>query len=91
MSFLSQTAGWYSSQPGLSCKHIRDSGGPKRDGEYWIDPGRSGKPFKVFCDMTTDGGMLWKVVGAKITSKNYSICRNAAKGTTGSKLFTTLD
>ncbi|KAL9969848.1 hypothetical protein ACROYT_G022116 [Oculina patagonica] len=39
-----------------SCKHIRDSGDSKGDGEYWIDPENSGNPWKVFCDMTTDGG-----------------------------------
>ncbi|XP_078345785.1 uncharacterized protein LOC144631267 [Oculina patagonica] len=39
-----------------SCKDIRDSGDSKGDGEYWIDPEKSGKPLNVFCDMTTDGG-----------------------------------
>lgn len=39
-----------------SCKDIRDSGDFKGDGEYWIDPEKSGKPFKVFCNMTSDGG-----------------------------------
>ena len=48
--------GWYSFRPGLSCKHIRDFGNPKGDGEYWIDPENNGNPLKVFCDMTTDGG-----------------------------------
>ncbi|XP_068762529.1 uncharacterized protein [Montipora capricornis] len=43
-------------QPGESCKHILDSGFSVGDGEYWIDPGNLGNPFKVFCDMTTDGG-----------------------------------
>ncbi|KAL9957490.1 hypothetical protein ACROYT_G039128 [Oculina patagonica] len=37
-----------------SCKHILDSGGSRGDGEYWIDPGKSGTPLKVLCDMTTD-------------------------------------
>ena len=60
--FLFQTVGWYSGQPGRSCKHIRDSGGSRGDGEYWIDPERSGNSLKVFCDMTTDGGMLWIVI-----------------------------
>ena len=26
------------------------------DGVYWIDPGSTGAPFAVWCDMTTDGG-----------------------------------
>ena len=42
--------------PGISCKDIRDSGFSKGDGEYWINPGWSGDPLKVYCDMTTDGG-----------------------------------
>lgn len=33
-----------------------------KDGEYWIDPEKSGNPLKVFCDMTTDGGKIQKVV-----------------------------
>ncbi|XP_020618435.1 uncharacterized protein LOC110056322 [Orbicella faveolata] len=48
--------GLYSNQPAHSCKDIRDSGDSKGDGEYWIDPEKSGNPFKVYCDMTTDGG-----------------------------------
>ena len=52
--------GLYSNQPAHahSCKDIRDSGDSKGDGEYWIDPEKSGNPLKVFCDMTTDGGKL---------------------------------
>ena len=45
-----------STQPAHSRKDIRDSGNSKGDGEYWIDPDKSGNPLKVFCDMTTDGG-----------------------------------
>jgi len=48
--------GLNSNQPAHSCKDIRDSGDSKGDGEYWIDPEKSGNPFKVYCDMTTDGG-----------------------------------
>ena len=59
MFFLFEIVDGYSGQPGRSCKHIRDSGGSRGDGEYWIDPERNGNPLKVFCDMTTDGGMLW--------------------------------
>ncbi|KAK3735315.1 hypothetical protein QZH41_018726 [Actinostola sp. cb2023] len=39
-----------------SCKEILVSGESKGDGEYWIDPGNTGNPLKVYCDMTTDGG-----------------------------------
>ena len=44
------------STPGRSCKDIVLSGIPVRSGEYWIDPENSGNPFKVFCDMSTNGG-----------------------------------
>ena len=42
--------------PGTSCKDILDSGDAQGDGEYWIDPTASGDPFRVYCDMVTDGG-----------------------------------
>ncbi|XP_028515824.1 uncharacterized protein LOC114575341 [Exaiptasia diaphana] len=41
---------------GHSCKKIKDLGDSRGDGEYWIDPGNTGQPFTVYCDMTTDGG-----------------------------------
>ena len=50
--------GWIYDHPALSCKNIRDLGDSKGDGEYWIDPAKNGKPLKVYCDMTTDGGLL---------------------------------
>ena len=46
--------------PGLSCKDIRDITNSNRNGEYWIDPEGKGNPFKVYCDMTTDGGKFKK-------------------------------
>ena len=54
--FRPEAKGWYSHYPAHSCIDIRDSGDSKGDGEYWIDPARSGNPLKVFCDMTTGGG-----------------------------------
>ena len=42
--------------PGQSCKDIRQSEATVGDGEYWINPSSSGKPIKVYCDMTTDKG-----------------------------------
>ncbi|KAK2566533.1 hypothetical protein P5673_009157, partial [Acropora cervicornis] len=42
--------------PGVSCKDIRESTNAQDNGEYWIDPKGTGLPFKVYCDMTTDGG-----------------------------------
>ena len=56
--FFAAIKGLYSNQPGHSCKDIRDSGDSKGDGEYWIDPEKGGHSFKVYCDMTTDGGKL---------------------------------
>ena len=70
-SFCFQTVGWYSDQSGRSCKHIRDSGGSRGDGEYWIDPEKGGNPLKVFCDMTTDEGMLW-IMKTMIMSKTIA-------------------
>ena len=55
-SFTAATLGWYSHDPAQSCKDIQESGFSKGDGEYWIDPGRSGNPLRVYCDMTTDRG-----------------------------------
>ena len=51
-----ETRCWNFDDPGTSCKDILDSGFSKGDGEYWINPGWSGDPLKVYCDMTTDGG-----------------------------------
>ena len=48
--------GWDSSHPAFSCKEILDSGHSRGDGEYWIDPEKSGNPLKVFCDMSRYGG-----------------------------------
>ena len=63
---------------------IRNSGGSRGDGEYWIDPACSGNPLNAFCDMTNDGGMLWIKIGTKIR-----ICQSTVKGATGSKLLQT--
>ncbi|KAK3738719.1 hypothetical protein QZH41_018084, partial [Actinostola sp. cb2023] len=43
------------SNPGKSCKHIKLNAVVTTDGPQWIDPQNSGKPFKVYCDMSTDG------------------------------------
>ena len=55
-SITLEIQGWDFDYPGTSCKNILDSGFSKGDGEYWINPGWSGDPLKVYCDMTTDGG-----------------------------------
>ena len=49
------------SHPALSCKEILDSGHSKGDGEYWIDPEKSGKPLRVYCDMSRYGGKRMNV------------------------------
>jgi len=54
--------GSHPDHPAHSCKEIRDIANSKQSGEYWIDPKRSGNPLKVYCDMTTDGGMFWNVL-----------------------------
>ena len=51
--------GFVASNPGLSCKHIRDAGDSIGDGEYWVAPENNRNPFKVYCDMTTDGGYFF--------------------------------
>ncbi|CAH3179854.1 unnamed protein product [Porites lobata] len=48
--------GLVSYDPAQSCKEIKDLGISNGDGKYWIDPGRTKRPFKAYCDMTTDGG-----------------------------------
>lgn len=54
--------GLNANNPAHSCKEIRDQGILKKDGKYWIDPEKNGKPLKVYCDMTTDGGIVIKYI-----------------------------
>ena len=56
--FVVAKRGFFSYDPAQSCKEIKDLGTSNGDGEYWIDPGRTKSPFKAYCDMTTDGGMV---------------------------------
>ena len=55
-SYADKKRGWYSAHPAFSCKEILDSGHSRGDGEYWIDPEKSGNPLKVYCDMSRSGG-----------------------------------
>ena len=52
--------GWDSAHLAFSCKEILDSGHFKGDGEYCIDPEKSGNPLKVYCDMSRHGGKIMK-------------------------------
>jgi len=58
--------------PAHSCKEIQDSGGSqlRGDGEYWIDPGKSGNLLKVYCDMTTDRGGWLLISNLVLQSSN---------------------
>lgn len=69
----SEKLGYFSSNPGDSCKHIRDVEDSSGDGEYWIDPEKNGNPLKVFCDMTTDGGTSCKKHVRKTHAHNQAV------------------
>ena len=75
--FNTQGIGWELNRPANSCKHIRDAGDSRGDGEYWIDPENKGSPLKVYCDMTTDGGERQMYCGALFspfcTGERYEI------------------
>jgi hypothetical protein len=47
-----------SSNPGISAKHILETGYSTGNGVYWIDPDGPGgePPFQAYCDMTISGG-----------------------------------
>ena len=63
--------GWDSDHPAFSCKEILDSGHSKGDGEYWIDPEKSGNPLKVYCDMSRYGGKRMNFWDTKTSTGVY--------------------
>tara|TARA_Y100001934_G_C12211301_1_gene706183 strand:+ start:368 stop:1147 length:780 start_codon:yes stop_codon:yes gene_type:complete len=55
---------------GLSCWSILGEGHSRGDGIYWVDPEGNGEAFRVYCDMTHEGGgwtLLLKVDGTQDT------------------------
>jgi hypothetical protein len=48
--------------PAKSCLDILNRGYSHGTGEYWLDPANNGLPIKGFCDMTTDGGNIIKLI-----------------------------
>ena len=71
--------GWDSAHPAFSCKEILDSGNSKGDGEYWINPEKSGNPLRVYCDRSRYGGkwislFIWdtrNLIGVYLTWSSF--------------------
>ena len=57
-----------------SCQHILEVGDSRGNGEYWIDPEGNGNPFKVFCDMNTDGGGSVIICFRTVSSTCWYLC-----------------
>ncbi|CAH3178200.1 unnamed protein product [Porites lobata] len=84
--------GWTRENPAKSCKDIRDLGFSKGDGEYWIDPGKTGNPLKVFCDMTTYGGgwlLVSRLVLSSSTHPSSLPVKNSYRGISSKQVFLT--
>ena len=68
-------AGCSSDNPGVSCAALKKADATLKDGAYWLDADGAGaiKPFRVWCDMTADGGgwtLVGKVRGDTLTEDN---------------------